>query len=360
MATSDYVLLPNGYYSNSADGTGPYVRSGSGVFTLASTGSGGGGGGAGDASAANQVTGNASLASIDGKTPALGQQLAAASSPIVLTAAQLATLTPPAAITGFATSAKQPALGAALSAASTPVVTATDDVIQGALTETAPATDTASSGHNGRLQRIAQRLTSLIAQLPSTLGIKTAANSLSIAPASDGVFSTTSANSEVRLSTSFVRPADTTAYAVGDLVANNTTAGSVVALTFANAVRTAGDCVRIERARITKTSTPLTNAIFRLHLFETVPVPSVGDNAAFDSSGALSTTGALVYAGAVNVTMGMSGSDGATGRGVPDFGAGITLSPTSGTSIFGLLEAQGAYTPVSGETFAVILEGYRT
>lgn len=37
--------------------------------------------------------------------------------------------------------------------------------LTGALTETAPATDTASSGLNGRLQRIAQRLTSLIAQV---------------------------------------------------------------------------------------------------------------------------------------------------------------------------------------------------
>lgn len=40
----------------------------------------------------------------------------------------------------------------------------------GGLTETAPATDTASSGLNGRLQRIAQRLTSLIALLPTALG----------------------------------------------------------------------------------------------------------------------------------------------------------------------------------------------
>lgn len=37
----------------------------------------------------------------------------------------------------------------------------------GDLTETAPATDTASSGLNGRLQRIAQRITSLIALIPS-------------------------------------------------------------------------------------------------------------------------------------------------------------------------------------------------
>lgn len=47
------------------------------------------------------------LSSIDTKTPALGQALAAASVPVVLTAAQLTTLTPPAAITGYATSAKQ-------------------------------------------------------------------------------------------------------------------------------------------------------------------------------------------------------------------------------------------------------------
>lgn len=40
----------------------------------------------------------------------------------------------------------------------------------GAVTEAAPATDTASSGLNGRLQRIAQRLTSLIALLPAALG----------------------------------------------------------------------------------------------------------------------------------------------------------------------------------------------
>lgn len=40
----------------------------------------------------------------------------------------------------------------------------------GGVTETAPATDTASSGINGRLQRIAQRLTSLIGLLPSALG----------------------------------------------------------------------------------------------------------------------------------------------------------------------------------------------
>lgn len=108
----------------------------------------------GVASAANQATEIASLASIDAKTPALGQALAAASVPVVLTAAQIATLTPPAAITGFATE----------------TTLAATNVLAGAVNESAPGTDTASSGLNGRLQRIAQRLTSMIALLPAALG----------------------------------------------------------------------------------------------------------------------------------------------------------------------------------------------
>lgn len=62
---------------------------------------------------------------------------------------------------------------------------ATLDTRTGSLTETAPATDTASSGINGRLQRIAQRITSLIALLPASLGQKTKANSLAVTLASD-------------------------------------------------------------------------------------------------------------------------------------------------------------------------------
>lgn len=49
---------------------------------------------AGSATSALQTTGNTSLSSMDTKTPALGQALAAASTPVVLTAAQLTTLTP--------------------------------------------------------------------------------------------------------------------------------------------------------------------------------------------------------------------------------------------------------------------------
>lgn len=177
----------------------------------------GGVGGGGDASAENQLieisalnaiytetatsaSRSAYLPTIDAsvaKIPSPGQALSAASMPVVLPAAQITTLTPPAAITGFALEAghlatidtKTPALGQALAAASTPVVltaiqqaaltppaaitgflTEADfDTKAGALLEAAPASDTASSGLNGRLQRIAQRITSLIALLPTAL-----------------------------------------------------------------------------------------------------------------------------------------------------------------------------------------------
>jgi hypothetical protein len=59
------------------------------------------------ATGAKQDTGNTSVASIDTKTPALGQALAAASVPVILPSATITTLTPPAAITGFATAANQ-------------------------------------------------------------------------------------------------------------------------------------------------------------------------------------------------------------------------------------------------------------
>lgn len=64
--------------------------------------------------------------------------------------------------------AKTPAFGQATAANSVPVVLSSDGPftnLTGAVNETAPVTDTASSGVNGRLQRIAQRLTSIITSL---------------------------------------------------------------------------------------------------------------------------------------------------------------------------------------------------
>lgn len=66
------------------------------------------------------------------------------------------------------------------SGAATAANQASELTLVGAVTETAPGSDTASSGLNGRLQRIAQRLTSLIGLIPASLGTKAAASSLAV------------------------------------------------------------------------------------------------------------------------------------------------------------------------------------
>ncbi len=136
---------------------------------------------AGAATGAKQDTGNTSVASIDTKTPALGQALAAASVPVVLTAAQVTTLTPPAAITGFALEAGHlatidshiPAQGQALAAASMPVVLPATQIT----TLTPPAAITGFALEAGNLA-------TLVARQPA-LGAATTANSSPVTIASD-------------------------------------------------------------------------------------------------------------------------------------------------------------------------------
>lgn len=153
----------------------------------------------------------------------------------------------------------------------------------------------------------------------------------------------------VKAAATFNRPADTTAYASGDLVANSTTAGSVTVMSLTVA-RVAAGSGMIRRARVRKTGTSITNAAFRLHLYNASPTVSNGDNGAF------LTTLAASYMGKLDVTMDQAFTDGASGNGVPSVGSEINFALTSGQVIYGLLEARGAYTPASGETFTVELE----
>ena len=84
-------------------------------------------------------------------------------------------------------------VGKKTAAFSFPVTISSDDTLDlqaisttlGATNETAPATDTATSAINGRLQRIAQRLSSLISLLPSAIGQKTSGASFAVVLSSD-------------------------------------------------------------------------------------------------------------------------------------------------------------------------------
>lgn len=263
------------------------------------------------------------------------------------------------------------AIGPQAKAASLAVTTATDDpvvALLGAVNETAPASDTASAGQNGRLQRIAQRLSSAIALLPTALG---ANGGLKIEGVASGTVvpisgTVTAAATESHLgqiggematpSANFTRPADTTAYASGDLVANSGTAGSVVALDWSTATRVAAGSAAVRRARLKKSGTGVTSASFRLHLYSADPAASTGisngDNAAW-------LTKIAGYLGAIDVTVDKVFSDGAAGNGSPNVGGEINFVLGSGQHLYGLLEARGAYTPANAEVFTVELEIYR-
>lgn len=245
------------------------------------------------------------------------------------------------------------AIGRTTSSGSLSTVVASDDAMIGIVTETAPASDTASSGLNGRLQRIAQRITSLIALVPTSLGGKTAANSFAVTIASDDpsrpryIFA---------VGSTLTRPANTTAYSINDSVSNNGTAGSVTALTV-----TAADVndapVAIERLTIDTTDTGVQGKTFRAYLYRSDPTASSGvgggDNAAFSNK----KTG---FIGCMSGTF-RTFSDGAKATLVPDEGSEIITTPGSGAmTVWWQLQTLDAFTPsANSTTFVATLEGYQ-
>ena len=158
-------------------------------------------------------------------------------------------------------------------------------------------------------------------------------------------------------SSTLTRPSDTTAYAQYDLVANSTTAASVVATELPSAVRN-NEGIRIEGLTLRKSSTTLTNANFRVYLFNSNPGTfTVGDNAAFNSSGALGIPTVSGLIGYFDVVMTQSGTAGAVGFGASNTGNPLVGKPSTGTSMYFVIEASVAYTPASAETFTVELGG---
>lgn len=149
----------------------------------------------------------------------------------------------------------------------------------------------------------------------------------------------------------FTRPADTTAYAFGDLVANSTTAGSVV-LDTATVAKANDQAFTLVRCRLIKSGTTITGAIFRVHIYNVAsPTFANGDNGAWSSNNYNN------YLGAFDVTVDKAMTDGAFGVGSPQIGPYIIGKPISGAqTIAYTIEARAAYTPANSETFKAIFE----
>jgi hypothetical protein len=155
---------------------------------------------------------------------------------------------------------------------------------------------------------------------------------------------------------SFARPANTTAYASGELVANSTSVPAPMAIPLA---RINGGFGKVARGRLTKSGLVTTNATFRAHFYKTAPTIVGGDGGAYSTNGALTHIGSMTF----DMTGGNAFvfTDGVKVISVPDVGSSIIFDTAGGSqNIYALLEARAAYVPASGETFTLALEAIQS
>jgi hypothetical protein len=152
------------------------------------------------------------------------------------------------------------------------------------------------------------------------------------------------------LSQSFTRPGNTTAYAIGQLVANAVTAGAVVPMSFTVGGNSMPGQFRLSRIRMFKSGSSSTNAQFRLHLYAASPIPANGDG------GTWSTNQAAAYLGSIDVPGMKAFTDGCADVGDDAAGSEHWIRLPAGTTFFGLLEARATYVPLANEQFTVTLE----
>lgn len=156
------------------------------------------------------------------------------------------------------------------------------------------------------------------------------------------------------------RPADTATYAVGDLIANSTTAGSVVPL--AIPVSRSNDATVVLRGiRVKVNDTAWKNSTIRVHLFKDQPTVAVGDNGVLNASETYAFSESN-YLGSVDVSLLKQTNDGyAKGSArLTDGTLAEVIDPSTGTiNIYGLLETRTAVTPGSGKVFSLVVEVIR-
>jgi hypothetical protein len=151
---------------------------------------------------------------------------------------------------------------------------------------------------------------------------------------------------------SFIRPANVTAYAAGQLVANSVTPGAVVPMAFNLGNSFPMGQFRLTRARLFKSTAAGvgTVATFSLHLYQALPTVTNGDGGAWLSNGSAN------WLGNIDIATMLAFSDGAAGTGSCPAGSEMIIRQASGKIVYGLLAALGAYVPGSAEQFTVTIE----
>ena len=269
------------------------------------------------------------------------------------------------------------ALGQTTKSASLSVSVASDDDLQGklgSLTETAPATDTASSGLNGRLQRIAQRLTTLLAVFPTTIDTNSGSKSASTLrvvlatdqpsltnanPASQsGTWTVQPGNTQnttpwlasplaTSIDVTVTRPSDTNAYTANDELSSSTSAPTVNTIT--SAARTSGGTVRLVSARCVDSANQSTKPQLVVFVFDTTTTPN-NDNAAFAPADSVLNTCVAILP--FNAWYPGDDTIGASGNAIAAYtGPALSIKTSGSANLFFRVKVLNAYTPVSAEAF---------
>lgn len=160
----------------------------------------------------------------------------------------------------------------------------------------------------------------------------------------------------VATASALTRPANQTPYTANDAVSDNGTAGSVTAksVTLSDVN---DDTVTIERVRLATNDTGAQGKAFRMYLYNSDPTASSGvsggDNAAFSNKQA-------GFIGTLSGTF-TTFSDGGVAVLVPDAGARIITTPTSGArTVFWQLQTLDAFTSsANSTTFTPTFEGFQ-
>ncbi len=143
----------------------------------------------------------------------------------------------------------------------------------------------------------------------------------------------------------FTRPANTTAYSSGNLIASSTTAGSIVVPSFSLA-NYAGSAI-IPKIGLATNATTGWGVTLTMNLWTSAPTYTNGDGGAY----AVATSGAgKYYLGQFSCIL-IQFADGASGECSPAYGNVVKVTLPSGVAIYWDLQATGTVTPISQQTF---------
>lgn len=150
-----------------------------------------------------------------------------------------------------------------------------------------------------------------------------------------------------KISTNFTRPADTTAYAIGDAITNSTSAPTVFQLDLASIGAVAGQSIEIRKLVVVSSASPSTKILAKAFLSATT-FTATNDNSALDIDDTTMEAGGSWFD--CDISNSTVSNSRCANIGVHE---PIVLA-VADTKLYGILQANNAYIPVSGEKFTII------